>query len=88
MIKTGGSLALSVFLAAGFFFWIATKQAHAYIDIGSASFILQIAVASFFGSLFTLKVFWRRVVDKVSRVIAMVKGSKETPSGEDSAELR
>lgn len=79
MIKSASSLLLSAFLAAGFFFWIDTKQAHAYIDIGSASFILQVVVASFFGSLFTLKMFWRRVVDRVSRVVSMVKGSKETP---------
>jgi hypothetical protein len=77
MIKNAGSLLLSAFLAAGFFFWINTKQAHAYIDIGSASFILQILVAGFFGSLFTLKIFWRRVTDRISRIISMVRGSKE-----------
>ena len=79
MIKKAGSLLLSALLVGGFFFWITTRQAHAYIDIGSASFILQVVVASFFGSLFTLKVFWGRMMNKISQVISMVKGTKEAP---------
>ncbi len=76
MVKGIGSLSLSIFLAAGFSFWAYTGQAHAYIDIGSASYVIQIAVASLFGGLFTLKIFWRRVVFQISRVVDMVKGNK------------
>jgi len=38
------------------------KEAHAYIDIGSGTLILQALVASLFGSIFALKMFWRRIV--------------------------
>jgi len=79
MLKKTASLFLSIFLAAGFSFWITTKQAHAYIDLSSAGFILQMLFAGFFGGLFALKMFWGRVVNKMSRVVSMLKGTKETP---------
>lgn len=78
MVKRIGSLSLSLFLAAGFLFWVRTGQAHAYIDIGSASYILQIAVASLFGGLFTLKIFWGKVMFKISQVVSKVRGSKSS----------
>ena len=77
MVKRTGSLLLSAFLAAGFFLWIETKQAHAYIDIGSATFFLQMLVASAFASLFVLKAYWRRVTARLSRVMAIFRGTKE-----------
>ena len=77
MVKRAGSLGLSVFLAAGFAVWLNTKQAHAYIDVGSATFFLQILVASAFGALFTLKVFWQRILGRISRLVTMVRGTKK-----------
>ena len=46
----------SVFLAPLIIFNI-----EAYIDPGTGSLILQIVIASLVGSLFLLKVFWRKV---------------------------
>ena len=71
MVKRAGSLGLSVFLAAGFSLWINVKQAHAYIDVGSATIFFQILIASAFGALFMLKAFWRRILGRISRLIAM-----------------
>ena len=41
---------------------LSTAPAHAYIDPSTGSYILQILVAGFLGAMFTLKVFWHRIV--------------------------
>jgi hypothetical protein len=38
------------------------REAYAYLDPGTGSYILQILIASLFGALFILKVFWGRIV--------------------------
>jgi len=38
-----------------------SPTAHAYVDAGSGSFALQIAIAGALGALFSLKLQWRRV---------------------------
>ena len=35
--------------------------ACAYLDAGTGSMILQVAVAAFFGAIFTLKIYWKKV---------------------------
>ena len=61
MLRRFGSLLLSVLLRAGFTLTVTIRQAHAYIDLGSASFLLQMPLASFVRSLFAIKVFWQRL---------------------------
>lgn len=39
----------------------AAYNIHAYIDPGTGSLIIQVLIASFFGALFLLKVFWGKV---------------------------
>ena len=73
-----GSLLLSLFLLAGFVLTVTTKVAHAYIDIGSGSIILQGLLAGVFGSLFALKIWWRRFTGLLSRFFSKVKSPKET----------
>ena len=38
------------------------RDALAYIDPGTGSFILQMLIAGLVGSAFALKLFWRRIV--------------------------
>ena len=40
---------------------IASGDAHAYIDPGTGSYILQIVIAGLVGAAFTLKLFWKRI---------------------------
>ena len=61
------------------------REAYAYLDPGTGSYILQILVAALFGALFMLKVFWGRIVGFFS------KGSSESgatvqDSGQDMSE--
>ena len=39
----------------------AFSSVHYYIDPGAGSLMIQLAIASFVGGLFMLKVFWGRV---------------------------
>jgi hypothetical protein len=35
--------------------------AHAYIDPGTGSYLLQLAIGSILGGLFVLRMYWKRV---------------------------
>ena len=75
MHKRLGSLLLSLFLVTGFYWTITTGEVHAYIDIGTGTLMIQALLASLFGSLFAIKVFWRRIVDKVNGFISKDNGT-------------
>jgi hypothetical protein len=55
---------------------VTLKQAHAYIDLGSGSFIIQIVLAWLFATLFAIKVFWKRLARQVLRFFTKGKGVK------------
>jgi hypothetical protein len=40
---------------------ILSQGAHAYIDPGSGSYFLQIALSVFLGTIYTVRVYWRRI---------------------------
>lgn len=42
---------------------ILSSNAHAYLDPGTGSYVLQIIIAGIVSALFTLKMCWRRIVD-------------------------
>jgi hypothetical protein len=42
--------------------------AHAYLDPGTGSYVLQLLIGTVLGGLFALGVFWRRVVASVKRL--------------------
>lgn len=43
-------------------------SAYCYIDLGTGSYILQVAIASLVGALFTLKIYWKKVVTALSKM--------------------
>jgi hypothetical protein len=51
-----------VVLVAVLLLAIVSAPAYAYLDPGSGSYLLQILLAGLLGALFTLKVFWKRIV--------------------------
>lgn len=77
-MKQFASWLTSAFLMAAFFLAVTTKDAHAYIDAGTGSLLIQFLLGSVFASLFMMKVFWRRLVGQVNRVLSKLKGSKTT----------
>jgi hypothetical protein len=58
IVSETGSCALLAVLAS----LLLVREAHAYLDPGAGSYILQILIAGLFGALFMLKVFWGRIV--------------------------
>lgn len=78
MMKRATSLLLSVSLVSGFFLMVSIKSAHAYIELGSVGFLFQMLIASGFGALFTLKVYWRNITGWLSRLLASIRGTKTT----------
>ncbi len=58
------------------------RSVHAYVDPGTGSYLLQLLVATFFGALFTLRVFWARIKRLVSRVTGGSFRHKQGPDEE------
>ena len=52
-------MGLSAGLIASFVLIVQLKPAHAYIDLGTGSFLLQMLLATAFASLFAFKAFWQ-----------------------------
>ncbi|HLC94212.1 MAG TPA: hypothetical protein VJH96_01440 [Patescibacteria group bacterium] len=44
-----------------FFFFLGVKGAHAYIDPGTGSYLIQIAIGSLLGGLYVVKKFWKSI---------------------------
>ena len=51
-------VALVLLVVTLFFF---PTQAHAYLDPGTGSYFIQIALAALVGSLFAIRLFWGRI---------------------------
>jgi hypothetical protein len=59
-----------IFLSSLFFFiaiqLICLQDALAYLDPGSGSYVFQVMVAAFIGGLFTIKMFWKKIINFLS----------------------
>jgi hypothetical protein len=61
-------LTLSVYVIAMVF--VAGRDAHAYLDPGTGSYIFQILVAGLLGFAFAAKLFWKRIVDFFAKLFS------------------
>ena len=75
MLKRIGSSLLSASLVAALLIVVTTREAHAYIDLGSGSFLIQILLGSLFAFLFGLKLFWQRLTASMSRLLSRLRHS-------------
>ena len=41
--------------------FLCPAQAHAYLDPGTGSYVLQLALAALLGALFAIRLFWGRI---------------------------
>jgi hypothetical protein len=60
------------------------REAHAYLDPGAGSYILQILIAGLFGALFMLKVFWGKIVGFFSKSSSKLETTVQEPSQDKS----
>ena len=44
------------------------QEAHAYLDPGTGSFMLQMLIAALVGGTYALKIYWKRIRGVMSRV--------------------
>ena len=79
MLKRIGSLAVTAVLATGFYLSVALGEAHAYIDVASNGYILQMLLGALFGGLFMVKVFWQRITAIVSKFFSRLRGIRTSP---------
>lgn len=57
-------------------FSVLDQPAHAYLDPGTGTYLLQLAAAALFAGLFTLKAFWARITGRG-------KAAKPAPAAEE-----
>jgi hypothetical protein len=67
---------LLVLVVTLFFF---PGQAHAYLDPGTGSYFIQIALAAIVGALFAVRLFWGRIKAFFQKLF-----SKEEEEGQDA----
>jgi hypothetical protein len=56
---------------------VTTTPAHAYIDAGTGSYMLQMSMAALMTAAFTLKIYWQKVKAVASAIFGRTKASAE-----------
>lgn len=52
---------LILFLFLSFSVFVFSKEAYAYLDAGTGSYVIQVVIAFIFGGLLSVKIFWNRI---------------------------
>lgn len=55
---------------AALYFLILPEKAYAYIDLGAGSYIFQIAIAFIIGGLFSIKMYWRKIILSIANFLS------------------
>jgi len=61
------------FFVTACLFFASTGAAHAYIDPGTGSYLIQIIAAAVLASIFVIKSFWKNIKEGVLRMVAKPK---------------
>jgi drug/metabolite transporter (DMT)-like permease len=72
-----GKCCAIAFAALALVLFILPAQAHAYLDPGTGSYLLQIALAAIVGTLFAIRLFWGRIKSFLRNLFS--KQEKEPP---------
>lgn len=51
--------------------------AYAYLDPGTGSFMLQLIIGGLVSTLFTIKIFWRRIIGLLTGMLRRKKKNEE-----------
>ena len=51
----------NVLILAPILLFLSIRKAHAYIDPGTGSYIIQVMIGGLLGAAFALKVYWRKI---------------------------
>ena len=50
------------------------RPAHAYLDMGTGSYLLQVAIASFLGGVVMVKIYWKKIKEYLASIFSPKKG--------------
>jgi membrane protease YdiL (CAAX protease family) len=73
-----GTWAATALVALALFFFFFPANAYAYLDPGTGSYLLQIALAALVGALFAIRLFWSRIKSFFKKLF-----SRQEPEGPD-----
>lgn len=77
-MKHSRHLANSVVLVVLLLF-ASTQNAHAYVDPGTGSYIIQLIIAGLVGAAFAVKVYWGKI-----KALFSNRSAKEQGTGDDN----
>lgn len=82
MKRTTGNFSWAMVLTIGYFalFMAAERPAHAYLDPGSGTMIIQMIVAALAGALLSLRLFWRSLKENVMAFFSRGESSRDESS--------
>ena len=52
---------ITTLVVLALFYLVFPQRAYAYIDPGTASYILQLTIGALLGGLFAIKIYWRKI---------------------------
>jgi hypothetical protein len=52
-------------------------NAHAYLDPGTGSYVLQLALAALVGTLFAIRLFWNRIKSFFGNLLSKQEGDEQ-----------
>jgi len=68
---------ISILAVLSVLFWLFPLKAHAYLDPGTGSYILQIVLATIVGIGFVIKLSWRRIKAFVHNLRSKGEGNEQ-----------
>jgi hypothetical protein len=63
-------IALSITIMVGVLLLISARDAFAYVDPGTGSYVLQMIMAGLLAAAFALKSYWRNITAFLSRLLS------------------
>lgn len=57
-------------------FFLFAEPSHAYLDPGTGSYITQMAIGMIIGGGYLLKVYWKKVADKMRGILNRLKNEQ------------
>lgn len=58
-------------------FFLFPARAHAYLDPGTGSYVLQLALAALVGALFAVRLFWGRIKSFFKKLFSKQTGAEQ-----------
>lgn len=66
-----------IFVGITLFSLLFPSYAFAYIDPGTGSYIIQILIATLLGLLFSIKLFWQRIKEFITKIFSLNKTQED-----------